>query len=100
MSGGRLTFGHALDAASNTTTNPKVTAMRKAGKRQTEGEWMRPAHAARALGVPRSTLTYRILRGDYKTRVAHDITLVWVGPTVTSAKWSPASESRCMSSSR
>lgn len=57
----------------------------KRRERKEDGEWMRPAIAARTLGIPRSTMTYRVMRGDFKTKAVAGVTLVWIDETARTA---------------
>lgn len=55
--------------------------MPRPGKRsqpKDAGEWMRPAAAARRLNIPRTTLKYRVMRGDFKTKDVAGVTLIWI----------------------
>ena len=50
----------------------------KRAKPKATGEWMRPAVAARQIGIPRSTMTYRVMRRDYRTKIVAGVLLVWI----------------------
>lgn len=49
------------------------------------GEWMRQTAAARRLGIPRTTLKYRVMRGDFETKDVAGVTLVWIDEAALAA---------------
>ena len=45
-------------------------------KRKELTQWLRVATAAKALGVPRTTLVYRIAKGEYRTKTVGNVLFV------------------------